>query len=158
VSLSDRGQAVGPGYGTSRFVESIARGAINLTKHCSYSGADQRSSNLPEHGTVWVIDQRSPQRVVLTVEKLTPQLAATLTSRFRAAPNADARTTQASGLGLAIVKSITQAHDGNLTLGPLAGSASRCNYPPRHRTLAQTRKAAGEARIHADPSRRTAPL
>jgi CheY-like chemotaxis protein len=42
------------------------------------------------------------------------------------------------GLGLAIVKSITQAHDGTITLtpGPPAGSASRCDYQPRHHTLA----------------------
>ena len=42
--------------------------------------------------------------------------------------------------------------------GPRAGSASRCNYPPRHRTLAQNGKAAGEARIHAGPSRRMDPF
>jgi two-component system sensor histidine kinase VanS len=46
------------------------------------------------------------------------------------------------GLGLAIVKSITQAHDGiltpPLTPGTLAGSVSRCNYPPRYRSGASS--------------------
>ena len=44
--------------------------------------------------------------------------------------------TDHAGVGLAIVKSITQAHDGTLTLTPAppAGSAPRCKYPPRHRT------------------------
>ena len=39
-------------------------------------------------------------------------------SRSSAAPSASAPTTPGVGLGLAIVKSITQAHDGTLTLTP----------------------------------------
>ena len=46
-------------------------------------------------------------------------------SRFFAAPNAYAPTTQVVGLGLAIVKSITQAHDGTLTLTPRAAGGLR---------------------------------
>ena len=89
---------------------------------------------------MWVTTSAHPDGVVLTVEntgeKLAPQLVSTLAEPFlRGAERV--RTDHAGvGLGLAIVKSITQAHDGTLTLTPRppAGSASRCNYPPRHRT------------------------
>jgi two-component system, OmpR family, sensor histidine kinase VanS len=61
---------------------------------------------------------------VLTVEntgdKLTPQLVATLDEPFQRG-TARIRTDHAGvGLGLAIVKSITEAHDGTLTLDPRA--------------------------------------
>jgi two-component system, OmpR family, sensor histidine kinase VanS len=82
--------------------------------------------NLPEQGTVWVSTSVHPESAVLTVEntgeKLTPQLVATLAEPFlRGAKRI--RTDHAGvGLGLAIVKSITEAHDGALTLTPrLAG-------------------------------------
>ena len=73
-----------------------------------------------------------------TGEKLTPQLVSTLAEPFQRGTERIRTDHAGVGLGLAIVKSITQAHDGTLTLtpGPPAGSASRCNYPPRHRTLA----------------------
>ena len=95
--------------------------------------------NLPEQGTVWVTTSVHPKSVVLTVEntgeKLTPQLVSTLVEPFRRGTERIRTDHAGVGLGLAIVKSITQAHDGTLTLtpGPLAGSASRCNYPPRRR-------------------------
>lgn len=78
--------------------------------------------NLPEQGTVWVTTSVHPKTVALTVEntgeKLTPQVVATLVEPFvRGAERA--RTEHAGvGLGLAIVKSITQAHDGTLSLTP----------------------------------------
>jgi two-component system sensor histidine kinase VanS len=78
--------------------------------------------NLPEQGAVWVTTSVHPRSVVLTVEntgeKLTPQVVATLVEPFvRGAERI--RTEHAGvGLGLAIVKSITQAHDGTLTLTP----------------------------------------
>jgi two-component system, OmpR family, sensor histidine kinase VanS len=76
--------------------------------------------NLPEHGTVWVTTRALPQTVVLCVEntgeKLTPQLVSTFAEPFQRGTKR-IRTDQAGvGLGLAIVKSITQAHDGTLTL------------------------------------------
>ncbi|MGB9183138.1 MAG: HAMP domain-containing sensor histidine kinase [Solirubrobacteraceae bacterium] len=76
--------------------------------------------NLPEQGTVWVTTSVDPKSVVLTVEntgeKLTPQLVATLVEPFQRGSKR-VRTDHAGvGLGLAIVKSITQAHDGTLTL------------------------------------------
>ena len=78
--------------------------------------------NLPEQGTVWLTSSARPGGVVLTVEntgeKLTPQLVSTLAEPFQRATER-VRTDHAGvGLGLAIVKSITQAHDGTLTLTP----------------------------------------
>jgi two-component system, OmpR family, sensor histidine kinase VanS len=79
--------------------------------------------NLPEQGTVWVTTSVHPETVVLTVEnigeKLTPQLVATLVEPFQRGTGR-IRTDRGVGLGLAIVKSITQAHDGTLTLTPRA--------------------------------------
>jgi two-component system sensor histidine kinase VanS len=78
--------------------------------------------NLPEHGTVWVATTAQPTTVVLTVEntgeKLTPQLAATLAEPFQRGSKRIRTDHAGVGLGLAIVKSITQAHDGSLTLTP----------------------------------------
>ena len=80
--------------------------------------------NLPEQGTVSVTTSVHPKSAVLTVEssgeKLTPQLVSTLVEPFRRGTER-LRTEHAGvGLGLAIVKSITQAHDGTLTLTPRA--------------------------------------
>jgi two-component system, OmpR family, sensor histidine kinase VanS len=85
--------------------------------------------NLPEGGTVWVTTSVHPKGVVLTVEntgeKLTPQVVATLGEPFLRGPGR-VRTEHAGvGLGLAIVKSITQAHDGTLTLAPRAAGGLR---------------------------------
>ena len=78
--------------------------------------------NLPEQGTVWVTTSVHPTRVVLTVEntgeKLTPQLVATLAEPFQRGTERIRTDHAAVGLGLAIVKSITEAHDGTLTLSP----------------------------------------
>jgi len=76
--------------------------------------------NVPEGGTVWVTTSLHPNTAVLTVEntgeKLTPQFVATLVEPFVRGTER-VRTDHAGvGLGLAIVKSITQAHDGTLTL------------------------------------------
>ncbi len=85
--------------------------------------------NLPDQGTVWVTTSVQPKSVVLTVEntgeKLTPQLVATLGEPFLRG-NERIRTDHGGvGLGLAIVKSITQAHDGTLTLTPRAAGGLR---------------------------------
>ncbi len=80
--------------------------------------------NLPEQGTVWVTTSIHPNSVVLTVEntsvKLTPQLVATLGEPFQRGTQRIRSDHAGVGLGLAIVKSITQAHDGTLTLTPRA--------------------------------------
>jgi two-component system, OmpR family, sensor histidine kinase VanS len=78
--------------------------------------------NQPEGGTVWVTTAVHDRAAVLTVEntgsRLTPALVATLVEPFQRGTER-VRTGHAGvGLGLAIVKSITQAHDGNLTLTP----------------------------------------
>ena len=78
--------------------------------------------NLPEQGTVWVTTSVHPDNVVLTVEntgeKLTPQVVATLAEPFLRGTKRIRTDHAGAGLGLAIVKSITQAHDGTLTLSP----------------------------------------
>jgi two-component system, OmpR family, sensor histidine kinase VanS len=80
--------------------------------------------NLPEQGTVWVTTSVHPKTVVLTVEntgvKLAPQLVSTLDEPFRRGTERIRTDHAGVGLGLAIVKSITQAHDGTLTLTPRA--------------------------------------
>ena len=106
--------------------------------------------NLPEQGTVWVTTSIHPEHVVLTVEntgeKLTPQIGFH-PCRAISARHERIRTDHAGvGLGLAIVKSITQAHDGTLTLTPRAagGLCVTVQLPPRttahrhghHRTAA----------------------
>jgi two-component system sensor histidine kinase VanS len=85
--------------------------------------------NLPEQGTVWVTTSVHPKSVVLTVEntgeKLTPQLIATLAEPFQRGTERIRTHHAGDGLGLAIVKSITQAHDGTLTLTPRAAGGLR---------------------------------
>jgi two-component system, OmpR family, sensor histidine kinase VanS len=80
--------------------------------------------NLPDKGTVWVTTSVNGKGVVLTVEntgeKLTPHLAATLAEPFQRGSKRTRTNHAGVGLGLAIVKSITQAHDGTLTLTPRA--------------------------------------
>jgi two-component system sensor histidine kinase VanS len=85
--------------------------------------------NLPEEGTVWVTTSVHPKSVVLTVEntgeKLAPQLVATLAEPFLRGTKRIRTDHAGVGLGLAIVKSITQAHDGTLTLTPRAAGGLR---------------------------------
>jgi two-component system sensor histidine kinase VanS len=80
--------------------------------------------NLPEHGTVQVNTAIRPESAMLVVEntgdKLTPQLVSTLTEPFQRGTERIRNDDAGVGLGLAIVKSITQAHDGALTLTPRA--------------------------------------
>jgi two-component system sensor histidine kinase VanS len=85
--------------------------------------------NLPEDGSVWVTTSSQAGSVELTVEntgaELNPQLVGTLAEPFQRGTGR-ARTSHAGvGLGLAIVKSITQAHDGMLTLAPRADGGLR---------------------------------
>jgi two-component system sensor histidine kinase VanS len=85
--------------------------------------------NLPEHGTVWITTSVQPKSAVLTVEntgdQLTPQVVATLAEPFQRGTKRIRTDHGGVGLGLAIVKSITQAHDGTLTLTPRAAGGLR---------------------------------
>lgn len=82
--------------------------------------------NLPEHGTVQVTTRATPDNGILTVEntgeKLSAQQVATLAEPFQRGTNRVRTDTTGPGagvgLGLAIVNSITEAHDGTLTLTP----------------------------------------
>jgi two-component system sensor histidine kinase VanS len=85
--------------------------------------------NLPDQGTVWVTTSVHPESVVLTVEntgeKLTPQLVSTLAEPFQRGTERIHTDHAGVGLGLAIVNSITQAHDGTLTLTPRTAGGLR---------------------------------
>jgi two-component system, OmpR family, sensor histidine kinase VanS len=78
--------------------------------------------NRPEQGTVWVTTSAQSNTVVLTVEntgeRLTPQLVSTLVEPFQRGTQRVRIDHAGVGLGLAIVKSITEAHDGTLTITP----------------------------------------
>ena len=80
--------------------------------------------NLPEQGIVWVTTSVHPKNVVLSVEntgeKLTPELVSTLVEPFLRGTERIRTHHAGVGLGLASVESITQAHDGTLTLTPRA--------------------------------------
>ncbi|MFE6993187.1 sensor histidine kinase [Streptomyces pharetrae] len=76
--------------------------------------------NLPEKGTIRVHTGIRTKTVVLTVEntgeKLTPEVASTLTEPFQRGTERIQADHAGVGLGLAIVRTITHAHDGTLTL------------------------------------------
>jgi two-component system sensor histidine kinase VanS len=85
--------------------------------------------NLPDQGTVWVTTSVQPKSAMLTVEntgeKLTPHVVAALAEPFLRGAERISTHHAGVGLGLAIVKSITQAHDGTLTLTPRAAGGLR---------------------------------
>ncbi len=99
--------------------------------------------NLREQGTVRVATSAHPESMVLTVEntgeKLAPQLVSTFAEPFqRGSKHAYAPTTPASASAWPSSRASAK-HTTAPSLsprGPLGGSASRCNYPRRHRTLA----------------------
>ena len=85
--------------------------------------------NLPDQGSVWVTTEVQPTTVELTVENtgetLSPHLVSTLTEPFQRGTERTRTDHAGVGLGLAIVKSITQAHDGTLTITPRADGGLR---------------------------------
>jgi two-component system sensor histidine kinase VanS len=80
--------------------------------------------NLPDRGAVWVSTGVRSDRAVLTVENtgatLGPGVVATLAEPFARGSERIRPDHAGVGLGLAIVKSITEAHEGDLTLSPRA--------------------------------------
>ncbi|HEY3758835.1 MAG TPA: HAMP domain-containing sensor histidine kinase [Solirubrobacteraceae bacterium] len=97
--------------------------------------------NLPDQGTVWVATSARPGVVELTVENtgetLAPEMISTLAEPFLRGDERVRAEHAGVGLGLAIVESITQAHDGTLTLTPRAAGGLRVTVripaasPPR---------------------------
>ncbi|WP_416974159.1 sensor histidine kinase [Streptomyces sp. 4F14] len=85
--------------------------------------------NLPERGTVWVTTGVRPGGAVLTVENTGPRLDAelvpTLTEPFQRGTERVHADHAGVGLGLAIVRTVTEAHDGRLTLTPRPGGGLR---------------------------------
>jgi two-component system sensor histidine kinase VanS len=80
--------------------------------------------NLANGGTVWVTTRVQHNTVVLTVEntgdELPPHSVATFVQPFPRGTERIHDDHSGVGLGLAIVNSITRAHEGTLTLSPLA--------------------------------------
>jgi two-component system sensor histidine kinase VanS len=78
--------------------------------------------NQLEHGTVWVTTSGQPESVALTIENtgesVSPEVVATLVEPFQRGTERTRTGHAGVGLGLAIVKSITEAHDGTLTITP----------------------------------------
>jgi two-component system, OmpR family, sensor histidine kinase VanS len=114
--------------------------------------------NLPQHGTLWVTTGVQSERAVLTVEntgeRLDPQLVSTLAEPFQRGTKRIRTDHAGVGLGLAIVKSITEAHDGTLSLtaraaGGLRVTARLPTPPPAVSALDRTRVA---------PTRKTRPV
>ncbi|HEX5922443.1 MAG TPA: HAMP domain-containing sensor histidine kinase [Baekduia sp.] len=99
--------------------------------------------NLPEQGTVWVTTSVQRNSAVITIEntgeQLDPQFVSTLVEPFRRGSERIRTDHAGVGLGLAIVNSITQAHDGTLTLTPRAAGGLRVTVwlpaTPPHRDL-----------------------
>ncbi|WP_028935746.1 sensor histidine kinase [Pseudonocardia spinosispora] len=94
--------------------------------------------NLPEHGTVLVRTDVHPDCVTLVVdntgEQLAPELVSTLAEPFQRGTGRTRADHAGVGLGLAIATRITEAHDGTLTLTPLAEGGLRVTVrlPPAH--------------------------
>jgi two-component system, OmpR family, sensor histidine kinase VanS len=76
--------------------------------------------NLPDLGRVWVTTSVRPNSAALTVENtgetLAPKVIASLAEPFQRGTQRIRTDHAGVGLGLTIVQSITQAHDGTLTL------------------------------------------
>jgi two-component system sensor histidine kinase VanS len=110
--------------------------------------------NLPQHGSVWVTTSTRRDRAVLTVENtgetLAPDILATLAEPFHRGTERIRIDHAGVGLGLAIVKSITEAHDGTLTLAPRPDGGLRATVELPAATYANTEAVAPGARRRHD--------
>ncbi|CAM5425465.1 histidine kinase OS=Streptomyces tendae OX=1932 GN=GUR47_19600 PE=4 SV=1 [Streptomyces tendae] len=94
--------------------------------------------NLPGRGGAWVRTTPGPHAALLTVENtgepISPHQASTLTEPFQRGTERVHTDHPGVGLGLAIVDTITQAHDGTLTLtpSPAGGLRITVHLPPTH--------------------------
>src|SRR5438067_5181935 len=112
--------------------------------------------NLPDRGNVWVTTNVRHGRAVLTVDNsgdsLAPEVVATLAEPFQRGTERIRTDHAGVGLGLAIVKSITQAHDGTLTLAPRPDGGLRVTVDlpaaPCADTDSQSLSLAGRRRHH----------
>ncbi|MEZ5090591.1 MAG: ATP-binding protein [Micropruina sp.] len=84
--------------------------------------------NHPQRGRVWIATAVDADSVMLTVENtgdvLSSEPVATLTEPFRRG-TARVHSDHAHAASTAIVNSVTQAHDGSLTLTPRPGGGLR---------------------------------
>ena len=76
-------------------------------------------------GSVWVTTKDATLTVENTGESLAPQLVATLAEPFQRGTTRIRGDQAGVGLGLALAKSITEAHDGTLTLAPRSDGGLR---------------------------------
>src|SRR5205085_10881409 len=94
----------------------------NLVHHASVH-------NRPDSGAVWVTTHANPTSIDLTIENtgehLSPELLSTLVEPFQRGNERIHRDHDGVGLGLAIAKTITDAHDGTLTLDARSGGGLR---------------------------------
>lgn len=142
VSIETSGD-IAPTMGSQALLQQLAMNLLhNAIVH-----------NLPEHGTIWVETSVHPGRVTLTIENtgetLTQQSTPRLAEPFQRGAERIRSDHAGVGLGLAIVKSITQAHDGTLTLTPRAGGGLRVTVqlpaaPPHSGTSCDNNRRAGQ--------------
>jgi two-component system sensor histidine kinase VanS len=85
--------------------------------------------NGPDAARVWVSTRAHPDSAILTIENtgadLAPEVVSTFVEPFVRGTERVRTDRSGVGLGLAIVKSITEAHDGSLTLSPRVGGGLR---------------------------------
>ena len=113
--------------------------------------------NLPDGGRVWVTTSVRPNCAALTVENtsetLAPEVIASLAEPFQRGTERIRTDHAGVGLGLAIVQSITQAHDGTLSLArrPDGGLQAAVELPAA--SYANTEAVASDARHPHRPRR-----
>jgi two-component system, OmpR family, sensor histidine kinase VanS len=93
--------------------------------------------NRPEGGSLWITTSADTEAAVLRIENtgqsVTPLTVSRLVEPFQRGTDRLHTDDAGLGLGLAIVKSITEAHDGTLTLipRPSGGLCVTVQLPPR---------------------------